>query len=69
MELGVVRVITALAKTAVERLEYQRQGQCWGYGKVGHVRAKCSTNPSKPLSISSVEEKENNFSRKDKAQD
>ena len=69
IELGVVWVTTALAKTTVERLEYQRQGRCWGYGEVGHVRAKCLTNPSKPLSISSVEEKENNFLGKDKAQD
>lgn len=55
MELGAVRTTTALAKTAGERLEYQRQGRCWGCGELGHVRAKCPTNPSKPLSITAVE--------------
>ena len=69
MELGAVRVTTTLAKMAVERLEYQRQGRCWGCGEIGHVRAKCPTNPSKSLSISSVEGEENDFSGKDKARD
>ena len=27
---GIERVTTALAKTPAERLEYQRQGKCWG---------------------------------------
>lgn len=55
MELGALRVTTALAKTAIERSEYQRQGRCWGCGEVGHVRAKCPTNPSKPLSLAAID--------------
>lgn len=55
MELGAVRVTTALAKTPAERLDYQRQGRCWGCGLIGHVRARCPTNPSKPLSLSASE--------------
>ena len=55
MELGAARVTTALAKTPTERLDYQRQGRCWGCGLVGHVRARCPTNPSKPLSLSTLE--------------
>ena len=51
MELGAAKVTTALAKTAAERLDYERQGKCWGCGLPGHVRAKCPTNPSKPLSL------------------
>ena len=43
MELDVMQVTTALARTSAERLEYQRQGRCWGNGLVGHVRAKCPT--------------------------
>lgn len=42
---------TALAKTPTERLEYQRQGRCWGCGKIGHIRSRCPINPSKPLSL------------------
>ncbi|KAG0574846.1 hypothetical protein KC19_VG296400 [Ceratodon purpureus] len=45
----------ALAKTTTERLDYQRQGRCWGCGLVGHIRSKCPTNPSKPLSIATSE--------------
>ena len=69
MELGAIQVTTTLAKTDVERLKYQRQGRCWGCGEVGHVRAKCPTNPSKPLSISYIEGEENSFLGKDKIQD
>lgn len=55
MELGALRVTTAIARTAAERSEYQRQGRCWGCGEVGHVRAKCPTNPSKPLSLAAID--------------
>lgn len=56
MELDATHVsITALAKTAAERLEYQRHGRCWGCGEIGHVRAKCPVNPSKPLSLAALE--------------
>jgi len=51
MELDAARVTTALAKTVVERLDYQKQGRCWGCGQVGHVQSRCPTNPSKPLSL------------------
>ena len=51
MKLGVVRAPSALAKTAAERLEYQRQGCCWGCGELGHIRVRCPTSPSKPLLI------------------
>ena len=44
-------------------------GGMLGCGEVGHVRAKCPTKPSKPLSISSVEGKESNFLEKDKVRD
>ena len=54
MELGALRVTTALARTAAEHSEYQRQGRCWGCGEVGHVRAKCPTNPSKPLLLAAI---------------
>ena len=64
-----VRITTTLTKIAAERLEYERQGRCWGYGEIGYVRAKCSTNISKPLSISFVEGEESNFSGKDKVWD
>jgi len=56
MEVDVIHVTTALAKTGAERLEYQRQGKCWGCGLVGHVQAKCPTNLSKPLSIAATGE-------------
>lgn len=55
MELDVTRVTTTLAKTAAEWLEYHKQGRCWGCGQMGHVRAKCLTNPSKPLSLAASE--------------
>lgn len=45
---------TALAKTAADRLEYQRQGRCWGCGKMGHIRSRCPTNPSKPLTLAAT---------------
>jgi len=51
MELGAVHTTTTLTKMATKRLEYR----CWGCGELGHVRAKCPTNPSKPLSIAIVE--------------
>lgn len=71
MELDAVHVSTALAKTANERLEYQRQGRCWGCGLLGHIRARCPTNPSKPLSLAVLEEEERGASGsgKDKARD
>lgn len=69
MELGAVRVSTALAKTAAERLEYQRQGRCWGCGEMGHIRSKCPTNPSKSISIAATEMTENASSGKDVARD
>ena len=37
MELGAVCAPSALAKTAAERLEYQRQGHYWGCGELGHI--------------------------------
>lgn len=55
MKIDAVSGTTILAKTAAQRLEYQRQGRCWGCGKLGHIRAKCPTNPSKPLSIVALE--------------
>lgn len=69
MEIDAIRGTTALAKTAAERLEYQRQGKCWGCGKPGHIRAKCPTNPSKPLSLAVLEEDEPSESGKDGARD
>lgn len=69
MELGAVRATSALAKTAAERLEYQRQGRCWGCGELGHVRAKCPTNPSRPLSIAAVAGGEGILSGKEGARD
>ena len=55
MEIDAIRgtkcVTTALAKTPAECLEYQRQGRCWGCGRVGHIRSNCSTNPSKPMAL------------------
>ena len=50
---------TAMAKTATERLEYQRQGRCWGCGKMGHIRSRCPTNPSKPLTLAATGEEGN----------
>jgi hypothetical protein len=47
---------TALAKTAADRLEYQRQGRCWGCGKMGHIRSRCPTNPSKPLTLAATDD-------------
>ncbi|KAG0573763.1 hypothetical protein KC19_VG207700 [Ceratodon purpureus] len=41
----------ALAKTPAEHLKYQRQGRCWGCGKIGHIKSRCPINPSKPLSL------------------
>jgi hypothetical protein len=41
----------ALAKIAADRLEYQRERRCWGCGKMGHIRSRCPTNPSKPLTL------------------
>jgi len=58
MELDAARVTTALAKTAIERLDYQRQGKCRGCGQVGHVRSKCPTNPSRPLNLAALETRE-----------
>ena len=48
---GTEHVTTALAKTPAERLEYQRQGKCWGCGREGHIRSNCPTNPSKPMAL------------------
>ena len=48
---GTKRVTTALAKTPAERLKYQRQGKCWGCGRVGHIHSNCPTNPSKPMAL------------------
>ena len=45
---------TALAKTAADRLEYQRQGRYWGCKKMGHIRSRCPTNPSKPLTLAAT---------------
>ena len=69
MELGAVRGTSALAKTAAERLEYQRQGKCWGCGRIGHVRAKCPTNPSRPLSLAAMVEENDGTSGKEIARD
>ena len=54
MELDAIGGTTALAKTTAERLEFQRQGRCWGCGQLGHIQARCPTNPSKPLSIAAL---------------
>ena len=71
MELDVIRGNTAMAKTAAERLEYQRQGRCWGCGQLGHIRTKCPTNPSKSYSLAVMdnEEDETNNSGKEIARD
>lgn len=69
MELGAIRGAPALAKTAAERLEYQRHGRCWGCGELGHVRAKCPTNPSRPLSIAATTESGSSASGKGVARD
>lgn len=69
MELVAVRGPPALAKNAAERLEYQRQGRCWGCGELGHVRSKCPTNPSRPLSLAATTELESAVSGKGIARD
>jgi hypothetical protein len=69
MELGAIRGPPALAKTAAERLEYQRQGKCWGCGQFGHVRGKCPTNPSRPLTIAAIGDVEGSSSGKDRTRD
>ena len=69
MEIDAIRGTTTLAKTAAERLEYQRQGKCWDCRKSGHIRAKCPTNPSKPLFLATVEEEITSESRKGWARD
>lgn len=71
MEIDATYGTTAMAKTAVERLDYQRQGKCWGCGLSGHIRSKCPTNPSKPLSLAILGEEEvgTNESGKGKARD
>lgn len=69
MELGAVRPSTASAKTAADRLEYQKQGRCWGCGELGHVRSKCPTNPSRPLSLAATRDTESGDWGKDAARD
>ena len=54
MELGAICGSPALAKTTAERLEFQHQDKCWGYGELDHVCAKCPTNPSRSLSIAAT---------------
>ena len=67
---GIERVTTALAKTPAERLEYQRQGKCWGYGRVSHIRSNCPTNPSKSMALlASEKETRAEEQRKDGARD
>ena len=51
IELGVICGPSTLAKIVVDRLEFQHQSKCWGCGELGHVCARCPTNPSRPLSI------------------
>ena len=46
MELGAICGSPALVKTTTERLEFQRQGKCWGCRELNHIRAGCPTNPS-----------------------
>lgn len=58
MEIDATSTLTAMAKTATDRIEYQKQGRCWGCGLHGHVRAKCPTNPSKPYSLAVIGEEE-----------
>ena len=69
MELGTVRRPPALARTTAERLEYQRQGKCWGCGEIGHLRTKCPTNPSRPLVIAATLGAEGSDSGKEVSQD
>jgi len=38
----------------VDRLEYQRQGRCWGCKGLGHVWTNYPTISSKPLSILAI---------------
>lgn len=56
MELDATKVSMTLAKTAAERLEYQREGRCWGCGQLGHIRSKSPINLSKPLSFAVMDE-------------
>ena len=71
MELDAIGGTMALAKIVAEQLEFQRQERCWGCGQLGHIRARCPTNPSKPLSIAALakEDTKVNESRKQWARD
>lgn len=71
MEIDATYGTTAMAKTAAERLDYQRQGRCWGCGLPGHIRSKCPTNPSKPSFLAAFEGEEMKVSEsgKGKARD
>lgn len=55
MEIDASYGTAAMAKTAVERLDYQCQGRCWGCGLHGYIRSKCPTNPSKPAFLAVAE--------------
>jgi len=58
MEIDVAFASMAMAKTVVDRMEYQKHERCWGCGLHRHVRVKCSINPSKPYSFIIVGEEE-----------
>jgi len=51
MEIDAMGGTTTLVKTTTKQLEFQRQGRCWGCGQLGHIQARCPTNPSKSLSL------------------
>jgi hypothetical protein len=70
MEIDAINSKPPFARTTADRLEYQCQGKCWGCGKQGHIRAKCPTNPSKPLMLAILEEaRKSRDSEKDMARD
>jgi hypothetical protein len=70
MEIDAINSKPPFARTATDCLEYQRQEKCWGCGKQGHIRAKCPTNPSKPLMLAILEEaRKSRDSEKDMARD
>ena len=48
MDLDSIGGTMGLTKMAIERLEFQQQRRCWGRSGLGHIRAKCLNNPSKP---------------------
>jgi len=56
VEIDAISTTTTIAKMAANCLEYQKQRMYLGYGLLGHVQAKCPTNPLKPFFLVVIEE-------------